>query len=116
MVQTVGGTRKSVHLLDFCSLASKADLVLSGQSKRFYRVYSHFTVSLLPPLPSLFMSVSTFTCPGKQNSVILFSPLDVGFHHVAGHQLQPLLQMFSELGLRPVEVHHKHLQSIELPE
>lgn len=81
MVQTVGGTRKSVHLLDFCSLASKADLVLSGQSKRFY------SLSLLPLLPSLFLSVSTFTCPVKQNSVILFSPLDVGFHHVAGHQL-----------------------------
>lgn len=46
----------------------------------------------------------------------ILSPLDAGFHHVAGHQLQPLLQMFSELGLRPVEVHHKHLQGVQLPE
>lgn len=24
--------------------------------------------------------------------------------------------MFGELGLRPVEVHHEHLQSVQLPE
>lgn len=111
MVQTVGGTRKSVHLLDFCSLASKADLVLSGQSKRFYSL-SPLTAPLSLPV----CLIHTFTCPVKQKSVILFSPLDVGFHHVTGHQLQPQLQMFSEVRLRPVEVHHKHLQGIKLPE
>lgn len=44
------------------------------------------------------------------------SPPDAGLHHVAGHQLQPLLQMFGELGLGPVEVQHEHLQSVQLPE
>lgn len=43
-------------------------------------------------------------------------PLDAGLHHVAGHQLESLLQMFGELGLRPVEVQHEHLQSVQLPE
>lgn len=44
------------------------------------------------------------------------SPLDAGLHHVAGHQLEPLLQVFGEFRLRPVEVQHEHLQGIQLPE
>lgn len=44
------------------------------------------------------------------------SPLDAGLSHVTGHQLEPLLQMFGEFRLRPVEVHNKHLQSVQLPE
>lgn len=45
MVQMAGATRRSVHLLDLCSLVSKADLVLSRQE-----AYSHFPVA---PLQSL---------------------------------------------------------------
>lgn len=51
--------------------------------------------------------------PGRREQA---SPLDAGLSHVAGHQLEPLLQMFGEFRLRPVEVHHKHLQGIQLPE
>lgn len=43
-------------------------------------------------------------------------PLDAGLHHVAGHQFESLLQMFGKLRLRPMEVQHEHLQSIQLPE
>lgn len=44
------------------------------------------------------------------------SPLNAGLHHIAGHQLQPLFQVWPELRFRPVEVPDEALQRIQLPE
>lgn len=43
-------------------------------------------------------------------------PFDAGLDHVAGHQLQPGLQVFTELLLGPVQIPDEGLQSIQLPE
>lgn len=43
-------------------------------------------------------------------------PLYAGFDHVAGHQLQPGLQVFTELLLGPVEIPDEGLKSVQLPE
>lgn len=44
------------------------------------------------------------------------SPFDAGLDHVAGHELQPRLQVLPELLLRPVEVPDEGLQRVQLPE
>lgn len=51
---------------------------------------------------------------GRPTTVTL--PLDAGLDHVAGHQLQPGLQVFAELLLGPVEIPDEGLQSVQLPE
>lgn len=53
-----------------------------------------------------------------EKRLILISgwPFHAGFHHVAGHQLQPLLQVFGELRLGPVQVQDEHLERVQLPE
>lgn len=61
------------------------------------------------------MSPSLLTSPSPEGVAPPLPP-DAGLHHVAGHQLQPLLQMLSELVLGPVEVAHEHLEGVQLPE
>lgn len=76
MVQTVGGTRKSVHLLDFCSLASKADLVLSGQRKRDFTEFTVILQSLCPPTAPFPLPVCLYihlSCKAKFCNTVLTS-------------------------------------------
>lgn len=96
MVQMDCGTRKSVARLLLCSLASKATRVLErgGAGDRD--------------------GVRTERRGGEEGSWRL--PLDAGLDHVAGHQLQPGLQVFAELLLGPVQVPDEGLQSVQLPE
>lgn len=137
MVQTESGIRKSVDLLAFCILESNADLVLwkrirgcvenvaahnhrqsvrqkEKQLCRWVRCVADVGYSCT--LSFKWSVMGWDRCGVWRLNCLDLWPLDAGLHHVTGHQFESLLQMFGELGLRPVEVHHKHLQSVQLPE
>lgn len=44
------------------------------------------------------------------------SPFDTGLDHVAGHELEPALQVFAKLLLRPVQVSDERLKRVKFPE
>ena len=105
MVHNVGEMRKSVDLLLFVSLDSKAILVL--QCKWNIHKHCNIKISARCSQHSGHSSISVFW----ENT-----PFDTVLDHVARHELYATLEVFGKLILWPVQVPDEGLESIQLPE